>query len=93
MRLHPQSGFELMRGAPGLSLLSAHVAYQHHEREDGSGYPRGLNGDQIQLYAKIVMVADSYDAMTSGRSYRRTLWSHEALAELPPMRRKSTIRR
>ena len=82
MRLHPKYGFELLRGAPGLSLLSAHVAYQHHEREDGSGYPRGLNGDQIHLYAKIVMVADSYDAMTSGRSYRRTLWSHEALAEL-----------
>ncbi|HHW12871.1 MAG TPA: HD-GYP domain-containing protein [Firmicutes bacterium] len=82
MRLHPKYGFEILRGAPGLSLLSAHVAYQHHEREDGSGYPRGLNSEQIHLYAKIVMTADSYDAMTSGRSYRRTLWSHEALAQL-----------
>src|SRR5690554_3776929 len=79
---HPRLGFDRLRIYPDLSLLSAHVAYQHHEREDGSGYPRGLNGDQIHLYAKIVMVADSYDAMTSGRSYRRTLWSHEALAEL-----------
>lgn len=82
MRDHPKYGFEILRGAPGVNLLSAHVAYQHHEREDGSGYPRGLNGDQIHLYAKIVMAADSYDAMTSGRSYRRTLWNHEALAQL-----------
>ena len=82
MRAHPKYGYELIKGIPGLGLLSAHVAYQHHEREDGSGYPRGLTGQQIHLYAKIVMVADSYDAMTSGRSYRRTLWSHEALAQL-----------
>ena len=66
MRFHPKYGFDLLRGAPGLSLFSAHVAYQHHEREDGSGYPRGLNSDEIHLYAKIVMAADSYDAMTSG---------------------------
>lgn len=82
MRAHPKYGYELVKGIPGANLLSAHVAYQHHEREDGSGYPRGLTGQQIHLYAKIVMVADSYDAMTSGRSYRRTLWSHEALAQL-----------
>ena len=82
MRLHPKYGFELLRSVPGLGLLSAHVAYQHHEREDGSGYPRGLAGHQIHLYAKIVMAADSFDAMTSGRSYRPTLWNHEALAEL-----------
>lgn len=82
MCFHPKYGFELLRSAPGVSLLSAHVAYQHHEREDGSGYPRGLAEDQIHLYAKIVMAADSYDAMTSGRRYSRTLWSHEALAQL-----------
>lgn len=82
MRTHAKYGYELIKGIPGLGLLSAHVAYQHHEREDGSGYPRALTGQQIHLYAKIVMVADSYDAMTSGRSYRRMLWSHEAIAQL-----------
>jgi len=82
MRFHPRYGFEILCGAPGLSRQSTHVAYQHHEREDGSGYPRGLISEEIHLYAKIVMAADSYDAMTSGRSYRRTLWSHEALAQL-----------
>jgi HD-GYP domain-containing protein (c-di-GMP phosphodiesterase class II) len=82
MCFHPMYGFELLRDAPGIGLLSAHVAYQHHERGDGSGYPRGLVEDQIHLYAKIVMVADSYDAMTSGRKYSRTLWSHQALAQL-----------
>lgn len=82
MCFHPMYGFQLLRGAPGIGLLSSHVAYQHHEREDGSGYPRNLADDQIHLYAKIVMVADSYDAMTSGRKYSRTLWSHEALAQL-----------
>ena len=82
MRTHAKYGYELLKEDPGIGLLSAHVAYQHHEREDGSGYPRALTGKQIHLYAKIVMVADCYDAMTFGRSYRRTLWSHEALAQL-----------
>ena len=82
MMFHSKYGFDLLREIPELSLLSAHVAYQHHEREDGSGYPRALNGEEIHLYAKITMVADSYDAMTSGRSYRRVLWSHEAIEEL-----------
>jgi putative nucleotidyltransferase with HDIG domain len=82
MRAHPRYGFELIRDYPGVSLLAAHVAYQHHEREDGSGYPRALAGHQIHLYAKIAMVADAYEVMTSGRSDHRTLWSHEALTQL-----------
>lgn len=82
MKYHPQYGYNLLRGQPELSLLSAHVAYQHHERLDGSGYPRALTEEQILLYAKIAMVADSYDAMTSGRNYREAMWSHEAIAEL-----------
>ncbi|NLW09302.1 MAG: HD-GYP domain-containing protein [Firmicutes bacterium] len=79
---HARLGFERLRTYTGLSILSAHVAYQHHEREDGSGYPRGLKGDEIHLYAKIAAVADSFDAMTSNKLYREPLWSHEAIAEL-----------
>lgn len=79
---HTRLGFDRLRTYAGLSILSAHVAYQHHEREDGSGYPRGLKGDEIHLYAKIASVADSFDAMTSNKLYRDPLWSHEAIVEL-----------
>lgn len=79
---HPKFGFDLLRNEPGLSLFVAHTAYQHHERLDGSGYPRGLKGDEIHLYGKIVAVADSFEAMTSHRVFRTPYWSHQALAEL-----------
>ncbi|NLW55005.1 MAG: HD-GYP domain-containing protein [Firmicutes bacterium] len=79
---HPKFGFDLLRNEPGLSIFVAHTAYQHHERLDGSGYPRGLSGDEIHLYGRIVAVADSFEAMTSHRAYRKPYWSHEALAEL-----------
>lgn len=82
VKQHPKFGFDLLRNVPNLSLLAAHVAYQHHEREDGSGYPRALKGEEIHIYAKIVAAADTYDTMTSGRIYKKTLWSHEAIAEL-----------
>ena len=68
---HPRLGFDRLRIYPDLSILSAHVAYQHHEREDGSGYPRGLCSEEIHPFAKIVAVADSYDAMVSKRPYRK----------------------
>lgn len=58
------------------------MAYQHHERIDGSGYPRALAGDKIHLFARIVAVADTYDAMTSDRIYRRGVTPFEALQEL-----------
>jgi len=86
---HTRLGFERLRTYSGLSILAAHIAYQHHEREDGSGYPRGLKGDEIHPYAKIAAVADSYDAMTSNRLYRNPLWSHEAIIEL----KKSSLER
>lgn len=79
---HPKFGFERLRIYPELSILSAHVAYQHHEREDGSGYPRGLCEKDIHPFAKIVAVADSYDAMISNRPYKKPVFSHIAIAEL-----------
>jgi putative two-component system response regulator len=54
----------------------------HHERPDGNGYPHGLIGDDIPLAARIVHVADAYDAMTNARAYRPGRPSHEALSEL-----------
>ena len=54
----------------------------HHERWDGSGYPDGLPGDRIPLGARIIFVADAYDAMTSERVYRRRVAPEQAVAEL-----------
>ena len=82
VREHTNFGFQLLRSERDLSILVAHTAYQHHERMDGSGYPKGLVGDEIHLFGKIVAVADSYETMTSGRVYRKAMWSHEAIRQL-----------
>lgn len=58
---HTWRGFELLKAKKHFSLLVAHVAFQHHETPDGKGVPRGLEADQIHLYAKIVAVANTYD--------------------------------
>lgn len=70
MKLHARNGFDLLRSLHTISLLSAHCAFQHHERLDGSGYPRGLMDFEIHPYAKIIAVADVFDAVTSNRIYR-----------------------
>jgi HD-GYP domain-containing protein (c-di-GMP phosphodiesterase class II) len=79
---HTNFGFHLLRSARDLTVLVAHTAYQHHERMDGSGYPKGITDKDIHLYGKIVAVADSYETMTTGRVYQKALWSHEAIRQL-----------
>ncbi len=79
MKLHPQHGFNLLRHNHRISARVAHVAFQHHERYNGQGYPRGLSGEEIHIYGRIVAVADSYDAMTSDRVYRRGRQPFDAL--------------
>jgi HD-GYP domain-containing protein (c-di-GMP phosphodiesterase class II) len=79
---HTEIGFEMLRNIPDIPLLSAHCAYQHHERLDGSGYPRKLKGDEIHLYAKIVGLVDTYVALISNRPYRNGYLPHEALEML-----------
>ncbi|PYI53476.1 HD-GYP domain-containing protein [Paenibacillus flagellatus] len=71
---HPEAGFELLRGIRELSLLSAHVAFQHHETLDGEGFPRGLKGDVLE-FAQICGLANLYENAVSERS----LPPHEAL--------------
>ncbi len=78
MKGHSLLGFELLRKNPEVSLLVAHMAFQHHERPNGSGYPRGLQGDEIHEYANIIAIADVYDALISDRPYRRGIMPHEA---------------
>lgn len=70
IRQHPARGFDILRRHYDIPLLSAHVALQHHERLDGSGYPRRISGDEIHEYARIVMIADVFDALSSDRPYR-----------------------
>jgi HD-GYP domain-containing protein (c-di-GMP phosphodiesterase class II) len=71
MKKHTVYGYQLNKTSPGLSEGVALAALQHHEREDGSGYPLGLRGNKLHLYSKIVAVADVYHAMCSDRVYQR----------------------
>ncbi|MGH3131687.1 MAG: bifunctional diguanylate cyclase/phosphohydrolase, partial [Gaiellaceae bacterium] len=77
---HPQIGFRMLESL-GVDPV-AHWVLHHHERWDGEGYPDGLPGEAIPLGARIIFVADAYDAMTSDRVYRGRLTDEEALEEL-----------
>ncbi|NLV91222.1 MAG: HD-GYP domain-containing protein [Firmicutes bacterium] len=79
VKRHPEYGFDLLRRNHQVSARVAHVAYQHHERIKGQGYPRKLRGDEIHLFARIVAVTDSYDAMTADRVYRSGRQPFDAL--------------
>jgi len=85
VKKHTVHGFEILRQDYDLSILIAHIAYQHHERLQGQGYPRGLKDAQIHRYAQIVAVADSFDAMTSERVYRGAIPPVKAVATLREM--------
>lgn len=77
---HAAIGHAILGGARSeLLRLADMIAWTHHERIDGSGYPRGLSGDQIPLAGRIAAVADVYDALTSSRPYRAALSEREAL--------------
>lgn len=79
LETHPVEGFNILRRYHDISIVSAHCALQHHERFDGSGYPRGLKGNDIHLYGQIVGLADMYDALTSPRPYRKRYRTSEAI--------------
>ncbi|MEW1636159.1 HD-GYP domain-containing protein [Streptomyces sp. NPDC093801] len=81
IELHPEYGHEMVRGIGFLGEARSAILH-HHERIDGSGYPYGLRGEQIPVPARVVAVADSFDAMTSTRSYSRARPVETALAEL-----------
>ena len=77
MRMHPEMGLTLLDGTGRSSREILAVLY-HHERMDGSGYPYGIKAEAIPLEARIVAVADTYDALTSNRPYRRACSQDEA---------------
>lgn len=81
MRKHPEIGYRIAQNTPELIGVSEYIL-SHHERWDGSGYPRGLKGDQIPLMCRILSIADAFDAMTNDRAYRRAKSREAAIAEL-----------
>lgn len=81
VRVHPVRGAEVFAAEPALAEIARAVRH-HHERYDGSGYPEGLRGEEIPLFSRIILVAETYEAMTHNRPYRRALSPGEATRRL-----------
>ncbi len=81
MKSHTEIGYRIALTSPELGLISE-LILTHHERWDGFGYPKGLEGEEIPLLSRILSIIDAYDAMTNTRPYRKATTSEEALAEL-----------
>lgn len=81
IKKHSVIGYNLTKHIPGLSEEIRKAILMHHEREDGNGYPFGIRGDKISLYAKIISVADVYDALTSERVYKRRITPFDTFRE------------
>jgi HD-GYP domain-containing protein (c-di-GMP phosphodiesterase class II) len=81
MRQHPEKGAKILSAIPFLDR-ALDVVRHHHERWDGAGYPAGLRGDEIPLWARIFAVVDTVDAITSDRPYRAARPLEVAIAEL-----------
>jgi putative nucleotidyltransferase with HDIG domain len=81
IREHPKIGARILLGMATLREAIPYVLY-HHERWDGDGYPSGKAGEEIPIEARVLAIADAFDAMTSDRPYRRALSRSEALAEV-----------
>lgn len=85
IKKHPEQGAEILQLAESLRKYIP-VVLHHHEWYNGKGYPHGLRGDEIHIYAQIVAIADTYDAMTSSRPYRKGCSRDEAAAEIMKFR-------
>lgn len=81
IKTHAEAGYDILKGIH-FPWPIAEIVWQHHERLNGSGYPRGLKGDQITMEARIIAIADTVDAMSSHRPYRPALGVKAALDEI-----------
>jgi diguanylate cyclase (GGDEF)-like protein len=81
IKRHPEIGYRILNTVNDMSDMAKYLLY-HHERWDGKGYPKGLKGEEIPFVSKIITIVDSYDAMTSERSYRSGLPEKVAIQEL-----------
>jgi len=75
MKTHTLLGYEMLKEKPMMEM-AAGIVYMHHEKFDGTGYPQGLKGEEIPLYARIIALADTYDALRCNRPYKQA-WTHE----------------
>lgn len=82
MRAHPVESKRVLDATGGISEISIQVAFEHHERYDGSGYPGKLGGGQISQMGQMAAICDVYDAITSNRCYHKGLAAHEALRKI-----------
>lgn len=81
IKLHPEIGYRILRDIPQFADILPGVL-SHHERWDGRGYPHGLKGDAIPMFARLIAIADSFDAMSSTRTYRSAMPREKVLAEV-----------
>jgi len=81
IKRHPEIGYRVLSSANEFSHIADYVL-EHHERWDGNGYPNGIKGEQISIEARIIAIADAYDAMTSARCYRAALSDEVVMSEL-----------
>jgi HD-GYP domain-containing protein (c-di-GMP phosphodiesterase class II) len=79
IKRHTVYGYEILKDNQKVSMISAFIAFGHHERYDGSGYPLQLRGENIHQCARIVAAADVFDALSSDRVYRKKLRTHEVI--------------
>ncbi len=79
MKKHPKWGIEILTDTDAIAASSYYPVLQHHERGDRSGYPSGLNLDEMHIYSRIVAIADSFDAMTSKRVYQKAMGTFPTL--------------
>jgi len=78
---HSEAGFRVLSSAYELSKIALYVL-EHHERWDGLGYPKGLQGDRISLPARMIAVAEAFDVMTTKQTYRNEITREQALEEI-----------
>ncbi|MFZ7133171.1 MAG: PAS domain S-box protein [Eubacteriales bacterium] len=81
MKKHPEIGYRIAQNTPELASVAEYILL-HHERWDGKGYPRGLEGKEIPIHCRILAVIDAYDAMTNDRCYRKAMGKKDAMEEL-----------
>jgi two-component system, response regulator RpfG len=89
MKTHPRIGYDILKGSPSKYLsMGAIIALGHHEKYEGSGYPNGLHGEDIPLVARVVAVADVFDALVSERPYKHAWAMDEGIDFLKSQRGK-----
>jgi len=81
IKKHPETGYRIARSTEDFAHVAEDIL-SHHEHWDGTGYPRGLKGEEIPLLARITAIADAYEVMTNGRPYKKTMSHEEVVAEL-----------